>query len=226
MNKPHPAYAALTGTSSLMNLKISKHIEAWKDCENCALCKTARYRVLGKGILPCDILLVGEAPGNSENDLGKPFVGKAGKLLDDLIKRSRYNFYRKFKIKWDYTTATTNLISCIPTDGEPLTHNNGYVFRTPTNQEAVACSTRLQQFVQLAAPKGIILFGGSVQKMGKASIEAACASIFPKEKMPLVAELVHPSYINRLGGFDSPRFTGWLRATTSFLKQVYDRAHS
>jgi DNA polymerase len=60
----------------------SEHVERWKDCMACGLCRQ-RYRIcLGRGTVPCDVLFIGEAPGAVENAQGLPFVGPAGQLLD------------------------------------------------------------------------------------------------------------------------------------------------
>jgi DNA polymerase len=54
-------------------------------CRKCELCKTAKTAVVGEGSLNSKIIFIGEAPGKNEDDTGKPFVGRAGKLLTQLI---------------------------------------------------------------------------------------------------------------------------------------------
>ena len=57
-------------------------------CRDCGLWKTTRYVCLmGDGPVPCDIMIVGEAPGEWEEDLGRPLQGRAGKLLDSCLKK-------------------------------------------------------------------------------------------------------------------------------------------
>jgi uracil-DNA glycosylase len=64
----------------------SAHVDDWKDCTRCPLHTVRSNVVLARGSIPCDILFVGEAPGRSEDALGKPFVGPAGILLDEMIE--------------------------------------------------------------------------------------------------------------------------------------------
>ena len=65
-----------------------KHREKWKDCTRCLLHEHRRKIVLCRGKIPADVLFVGEAPGESEDVLGSPFVGPAAQLLDSLIEQA------------------------------------------------------------------------------------------------------------------------------------------
>lgn len=64
-------------------------------CERCLLAKTRNKAVPGEGSLDSEILLIGEGPGANENASGRPFVGAAGKFLDELIEIA--GFRRSFK---------------------------------------------------------------------------------------------------------------------------------
>lgn len=66
---------------------ISKNI---KICKKCALCKTAKNAVPGEGNPDSKIVFIGEAPGQNEDETGRPFVGRAGKLLESLLKEIGY----------------------------------------------------------------------------------------------------------------------------------------
>ncbi len=70
-----------------MGSKYQEYKKQWKGCKRCPLYKTRRKIVHCRGSLPCDIFFLGEAPGDSEDLLGKPFVGPAGKLLDRIIAK-------------------------------------------------------------------------------------------------------------------------------------------
>ena len=61
--------------------------ERWKDCRSCRLCEQRDKIVLARGTIPCDILMVGEAPGLSENSRGLPFDGPAGHRLDQIVAK-------------------------------------------------------------------------------------------------------------------------------------------
>lgn len=63
--------------------KISQQI---LNCKKCSLCETAIQAVIGDGNLDAEIIFIGEAPGKNEDEVGKPFVGRAGKLLDSCLK--------------------------------------------------------------------------------------------------------------------------------------------
>ena len=54
-------------------------------CQKCALAKTCRAPIAGDGNIASSILIIGEAPGKNEDKQGRPFVGRSGKLLDELL---------------------------------------------------------------------------------------------------------------------------------------------
>ena len=90
-------------------LKWKDHKEKWINCYGCDLCEQRDKVVLLRGKIPCDVLFIGEAPGVSEDTLGKPFVGPAGTLLDNIIEESDPG---ELKLAW------TNVIACIPKDDD------------------------------------------------------------------------------------------------------------
>jgi len=152
-----------------------QHKAKWKDCTRCLLFRKRRRVVLARGKLPCDILLVGEAPGASENVLGKPFCGPAGKLLDYIMLQA-----------WgeDYTSyAITNLVGCMPLDSDRL-HKKSKSYEPPL--EAVkACWPRLEEFIAIAKPDAIVAVGLLAKKY--------LAGGQPK----YAASIVHPAAILR-----------------------------
>lgn len=107
-------------------------------------CCGAANKVFCRGTLPCDILFVGEAPGASEDVLGRPFVGPAGKLLDYCVMRA---------VPEKYRTAYTNVVACIPRDAE------GTKATAPDWGQIEACRPRLEEFIALAAPALIFAVG-------------------------------------------------------------------
>lgn len=213
----HPALS-ITTTSKLLTAKLHQHVANWEHCDLCPLHATRHWVVIGKGTLPCDVLFVGEAPGNSENDTGKPFVGQCGKILDALIKSSVYRLRRTYKIQWEYTYAITNLISCIPVADQYKIRKAGFAFRTPVADEINPCAPRLQEFTQLAAPRAIVLMGHTTQRFGRNTV----LSIFPKDRVPPIHEMHHPSHLLRLGGVVSPKYKTWVGELTRFLADLYN----
>jgi len=111
-----------------------------KVCKKCPLYKSRTKAVPGEGKSQAEILLIGEGPGENENKVGRPFVGDAGKFLDELLSLA--------KIKRE-DTFITNVVKCRPL-------NN----RDPLEEEVGVC-TRNYLFSQIRAikPKLIITLG-------------------------------------------------------------------
>lgn len=108
-------------------------------CTKCGLCQTRHNVVFGVGPKNADILFVGEGPGEQEDLQGEPFVGPAGKLLDDMlsiIDLGRHNCY------------IANIVKCRPP------HN-----RDPQEDEQQACIGYLRNQVALIKPKMIVCLG-------------------------------------------------------------------
>lgn len=108
-------------------------------CKKCDLYKTRNKPVVGEGSLDSDILFIGEAPGHNEDISGKPFVGRAGKIFDELlgsIKLKRNDVY------------ITNILKC-------RTQNN----RNPLKTEIEACTEYLTDQINIIKPKIIVTLG-------------------------------------------------------------------
>jgi len=128
--------------------KYPNHVEQWCDCVKCGLCHQRRNVVLGRGILPCEVLIVGEAPGESEDVLGTPFIGTAGRLLSNQIIPQAVSLCGEFSI------AVTNLVACAPWEDRLSSKT-----RDPQKEEIEACSPRLQEFIDMANAKVIVTLG-------------------------------------------------------------------
>lgn len=168
--------------------KYSDHKEKWLGCELCELSQCRSKMVFARGSIPCDILFIGEGPGDSENVLGKPFVGPAGKLLDHIIDNS---------IPETFSYCITNLVCCLPRgeDGK---------IGAPPKSAVKACAPRLKEFVQIARPSGIVLVGDVAAKYitGQAMFsdmeDGSSVSWYPD--MIHFAKIVHPAAILRMQG--------------------------
>ena len=117
--------------------------ELEKSCQNCTKCdlhKTRTSVVFGVGNRDADILFIGEGPGEQEDFKGEPFVGRAGKLLDDMLKiiglSRRENIY------------IANIVKCRPPGN-----------RDPQNSEREACLDWLRNQYALINPKIVICLG-------------------------------------------------------------------
>jgi uracil-DNA glycosylase len=127
---------------------LQHFVERWKHGCGSDLCRAARKVVLGKGSVPCDVLFVGEAPGESENVIGQPFVGPAGRLLDHIVNEA---IAPQGILK--HSVAFCNLVCCIPRDPE------GGKLRQPDDEDIRACADRLKHFVRICDPRLIVCVG-------------------------------------------------------------------
>lgn len=113
--------------------------QSCQSCSRCELCKTRTNVVFGVGNRTADILLVGEGPGEQEDLKGEPFVGPAGKLLDDMLSI----------IDLDRSICYIgNIVKCRPPRN-----------RDPQEEEQEACIGYLQKQIQLIQPKIIVCLG-------------------------------------------------------------------
>jgi uracil-DNA glycosylase len=123
----------------------------------CPLCKLSRSRknaVPGEGQLSAKIMFIGEAPGRSEDEKGRPFVGAAGRILDELLKKAGIERSEVF---------ITNIVKCRPP-------NN----RVPKEDELTACRPYLDRQIALIKPKVICILGRTAYSslLGGSSITA------------------------------------------------------
>ena len=108
-------------------------------CKRCNLWKTRTNPVVGEGSLTADIIFIGEAPGYNEDQQGKPFVGRAGKIFDELLNSiglKRKDIY------------ITNILKCRP----PGNAN-------PSPEQIKACSPYLDEQIKIIQPKIIVTLG-------------------------------------------------------------------
>lgn len=164
------------------------HRRKWSNCKRCALSAFRSRIVLSRGSkLPAPILFIGEAPGPSEDALGLPFIGPAGKLLDRIIEVA-------IDGRFDY--AMTNVVACIPRE------STGEKFKEPPPEAVKACEPRLVEFVQLCKPRLIVLLGKIPKKYiyGEAQLgkSGKRADWLPKTEHLRFLELIHPSAIKRM----------------------------
>jgi len=175
------------GTVSDQNLSGENTTDqAWQilqqevvDCERCGLCATRTQTVFGSGNQKAQWLLIGEAPGQNEDQQGVPFVGKAGQLLTEMLRAmglSREEVY------------ITNILKCRPP-------NN----RDPNTVEVEACKGHLQRQIELIKPE-IILAVGRVAAQKLLNTDVALAklrgTVHNLKGRPLMV-IYHPAYLLR-----------------------------
>ena len=118
---------------------MKKISELVKNCRKCSLWKTRKNPVVGDGSLDSEILFIGEAPGYNEDLQGFPFVGKAGKILDELLGSvglQRDEVY------------IANILKCRPPDN-----------RNPLKTEIDSCTEYLNKQIEIIQPKIILPLG-------------------------------------------------------------------
>ncbi len=154
--------------------KYQQHKQQWQACRKCSLCFRRSKVVFARGILPAPILFIGEAPGKSEDVIGKPFIGPAGKLLDRIIERA---------IDGQYDYVLTNLVCCIPKDSK------GDKLGDPPDVSIKACAPRLREFAGLCKPELIVLVG---------KLPAKWVPRLLKFGNTRTVEIIHPAAILRM----------------------------
>lgn len=118
--------------------------EEIKSCEGCPLARGRTRAVPGEGPDRADILLVGEAPGRDEDREGRPFVGRAGSVLDRGLKEAGIERSEVY---------ITNVVKCRPPGN-----------RRPKREEVKACLTYLESQIAVVRPKVVILMGNAATK--------------------------------------------------------------
>jgi uracil-DNA glycosylase len=109
-------------------------------CTQCDLCETRTQVVFGVGSPTADLMFVGEAPGANEDLQGEPFVGRSGKLLDQLVEEELGMHRSEFYI--------ANVVKCRPPEN-----------RNPKAFEIETCTPWLQKQIKLINPKVIMTLG-------------------------------------------------------------------
>lgn len=127
------------------------HCEKWKNGCGADECASATRIVLARGNIPCGVLLVGEAPGHSEDALGFPFKGPAGIEQDNLLRtvnaRTGGALYRA-------GVGFCNLVGCLPYD-----MLDGGKASEPLPEQVKQCRPRLEEFIRICQPTIVVAVG-------------------------------------------------------------------
>ncbi len=153
--------------------------KAVSSCTQCALHQSRTQTVFGVGNRNADWLIVGEAPGAEEDRRGEPFVGRAGKLLDEMLKALSLD---------RQTVFIANILKCRPP-------NN----RDPKQDEADACRSHLNRQIALIQPKIILAVGriAAQQLLGRDDpVGRLRGAVHRLDEIPVVVTY-HPAYLLR-----------------------------
>ena len=151
-----------------------------RECTACILRAGCTQTVFGVGDENADWLFVGEGPGADEDALGEPFVGEAGKLLDNMLMA--------IKLKRGKNVYIANVVKCRPPDN-----------RTPARDEIAQCLPYLHRQIELIQPKLIVVLGkvASNALLGKdATIASLRGTLHDYHGIPLIVTY-HPAYLLR-----------------------------
>lgn len=204
----------LPGRLSLRALR-----EAVQECRGCELYQDATQAVMGDGRVSADLVLVGEQPGDQEDRRGQPFVGPAGRLLDEVLTEAGVDPARVY---------TTNAVKHFRFQG---TRGKQRLHKSPSRVHVAACGPWLLAELALVKPRGVVLLGatagqavhGSGFRVGKAR-----GSLQPwPEALPLARPpswtlaTAHPSSVLRSRERDRDRaaLVADLRVAASALDQ-------
>lgn len=193
-------------TAELKEAALLEVRNVCSQCKNCGLHKTRTNTVFADGAGYAPVMLIGEAPGADEDVSGIPFVGRAGKLLSQLIEEAG--------ISRDNDLYICNTVKCRPPEN-----------REPLPEEKEACAHYLEAQINIVRPKLIILCGATAASsfLGKglkiSQIRGNKYMLF--DKIPATV-IFHPSYLlrNHSEEINSPR---WLtKKDLSAVKKFID----
>lgn len=199
-SSPSAQPLASLAASAVSEMDWDALAQSVRECQACGLCKTRKNTVFGvgapaagPGLAPrADWLIVGEAPGENEDLQGEPFVGQAGRLLDNMLKA--LGLSRQAQGAPEASVYILNVLKCRPPGN-----------RNPQPEELLQCAPFLERQVALLQPKIIVA-------MGRFAMQSLLKDTVPQvESMPLgklrgqiysyrgipVVVTYHPAYLLR-----------------------------
>ena len=135
-----PLYAPEPPVRKPLAGSLQALVQSVQNCQNCGLCSTRKNVVFGDGNPNAELMFIGEGPGESEDEQGLPFVGRAGELLTRMIGAMGFD-------RWN-DVYIANIVKCRPPGN-----------RNPEEAEARACLPYLDQQIELVKPKVLVLLG-------------------------------------------------------------------
>lgn len=178
--QPVVAGGPVAGAAQLQAQEWDQLAIAVSACRACGLCAARKQAVLGVGDVHADWLFVGEGPGAEEDQRGEPFVGQAGKLLDNMLAG--------IGLRRGADVYIANAVKCRPPEN-----------RTPDPGEIDACRPFLQRQIALIKPRLIVALGRpAAQALLNAEVKIAAVRgrLHEYQGIPLVVTY-HPAYLLR-----------------------------
>ncbi len=173
---------------------IEEMVPHCSTCQRCELGLTRTNAVVGRGNPQAPILIVGEGPGQQEDETGLPFVGRAGQLLEKILD--------SVKLSAEQDVYICNIVKCRPPGN-----------RTPTPEESESCKPYVLEQIRLVNPKIILLTGATAvrgltgDKRGITKIRGEWIDWQGYLCMPIL----HPAYLLRNPSREpnSPKWLMW-----------------
>lgn len=162
--------------------------KASKECQGCPLFEPATQTVFGEGPADARIVLVGEQPGDEEDKKGKPFVGPAGRLLDEALEEAGVERERIY---------VTNAVKHF----KFLLRGKRRMHQSPNRSEVVACRAWLEKEVEVVQPDVLVCLGATAATsvLGPAfRVTRSRGQLFQSELCPQTVATYHPSAILRM----------------------------
>ncbi len=177
---PRPVAVETTAKKIVADLGWPELKAMVRDCAACKLRAGCTQTVFGVGDEQADWLFVGEGPGADEDAQGEPFVGQAGKLLDNMLAA--------IQLKRGHSVYITNIVKCRPPGN-----------RTPHVDEITQCLPYLERQIRLLQPKLIVALGNvaATALLGKeAALDSLRGQLHDYRSIPLIVTY-HPAYLLR-----------------------------
>ena len=157
-------------------------------CTACELYKRGTQTVFGEGAAHVPMMLVGEQPGDQEDLQGRPFVGPAGRLLDDALEQAGISRER---------TYVTNAVKHF----KWVARGKRRIHEKPNGRERQACYPWLEAEIEIVAPKVVVCLGATAaQSLLGASFRLTQhrGELFPSRRGPKILATIHPSALLRM----------------------------
>ena len=165
---------------------------ASQECRGCDLYKRGTQTVFGEGLKKAEVMLVGEQPGDHEDKKGKPFVGPAGRLLDEALEEAGIDR------RAAYVTNIVKHFKWVP-------RGKRRIHKKPSLSEVRACRPWLDAEIDAVGPRAVVAMGATAaQGLLGSDFRVTKARGVPVESdlAEIVVATIHPSAILRMEGED------------------------
>lgn len=164
--------------------EFKERLQAY-NCRRCTLCHSRTNIVIDRGNPKAAIMIISERPGDNEDRVGKPFVGRAGGLLDKM--------FHAIGMDTNKDVLITNVVRCRPE-----------IDRSPIKEEVDACFPFMQKQIDLMKPRVVLLLGAVALKWveperGDAKMEDEAGKFFTLSRFPGIQFMVmyNPAFLLR-----------------------------